>query len=210
MEALKIIDYIGEHGLAFVLSGVFIYIIIRCVNLLFTRLSTHVTNKQHDKLLEMRTEIDTEVYSIIREFITAHSGTRVQVIEFTNSVTSVAYLPFRYMTCTYEIVSYGSKPEAKRIDKLSTSLFSPLLSKLSKEGMILLDEEIAYELSGAVHDIFEGMGSKYELMHILKTQKNKSIGFVVLCKEDDVTHQDTSDIKTLASQLSALLGVLDN
>lgn len=210
MQALNVVDYIAEHGLAFVLSGVFIYIIIRCVNLVFDKLSTSRNNKKHDKLLEMRTEIDTEVYALISEFITAHKGTRVQVIEFTNSVTSVAYLPFRYMSCTYEVVSYGRSPEARRIDKLSTSLFSPFLTILSKNDTVMLDDKIADEMSGAVHDIFKGMGSNYQLCSILKSQKTKSIGFVCFCKEDAVTDKDKADIKTLASQLSVLLGVLDN
>lgn len=210
MQPLNLVDAIAEHGLAFVLSGVFLYIIIRSVNLVFDKLSTSKSNKLHDKLLAMRTEIDIEVYSLISEFLTAHRGTRVQVIEFTNSVTSVAYLPFRYMSCTYEVVSYGKSPEARRIDKLSTSLFSPFLSLLSKNGTFVLDDNIADELSGAVHDIFSSMGSKYQLCSILKSQKTKSIGFVCFCKEDEVTDADTSDIKTLASQLSALLGVLDN
>lgn len=210
MQALNVIDYISEHGLAFVISGIFLYIIIRAVNLVFDKLSTSKNNKRHDKLLAMRTEIDIEVYSLIREFLTAHKGTRVQVIEFTNSVTSVAYLPFRYMSCTYEVVSYGKSPEARRIDKLSTSLFSPFLALLSKNETFMLDDGTADELSGAVHDIFASMGSKYQLCSILKSQKIKSIGFVCFCKEDEISGTDIMDIKILASQLSALLGVLDN
>lgn len=81
MQALDVIDYIAEHGLAFVISGIFLYIIIRAVNLVFDKLSTSKNNKRHDKLLAMRIEIDIEVYSLIREFLTAHKGTRVQVID---------------------------------------------------------------------------------------------------------------------------------
>jgi len=209
MSILEILKALSEYGVTLVICAVFFYVIIRLLNLGFDKLGKTVSNKQHDKLLAMRAEIDVEVYDLINNFITSHRGTRIQVMEFTNSVISVAYLPFKYMSCTYEVVAYGGKPEARRIDKLSTSLFSPFLSKLSKKGSLVLDNESAEELSGAVHDIFEGLGSKYQLCAVLRSPKGKSIGFVSFAKELDVTQQDQTDIKTLASQLSALLGVLD-
>lgn len=201
--------YIEELGIAVVLAGIFIYIVVRLANIGISYLSTKVKNKKHDKLLDLREGIDTKVYSKISQYLTNHHGTRVQVIEFTNSVMSVAYLPFRYMSCTYEVVSYGFKPEAKIIDKLSTSLFSPFLMKLSKESVIILDDDSADELSGSVHDIFTQIGSKYELCAILRTNKAKNIGFICFCKETEFSSRDKQDIKTLASELSALLGVLD-
>ena len=210
MSFLEVLEAISDYSLSIILSGIVIYVVIRFINLGFTKLEKGMGNKKHDKLLAMRSEIDVEVHSIISEFLTLHKGTRIQVIEFTNSVTSVAYLPFKYMSCTYEVISYGAKPEAKRIDKLSTSLFGPFLSQLSKEGTMVLDEATCHRLSGSVEDIFTQMGSAHQLCAILRTQKTKSIGFVCLCKEDEVTLRDQSDIKMLASQLSALLGVLDN
>lgn len=209
MSILDIFKAISDYGITLILAGLLIYILIKLVNLGFNYLTKKLNVRKHDKLLEMRAEIDVDVHELINEFITAHRGTRVQVVEFTNSVTSVAYLPFKYMSCTYEVISYGSKPEAKRIDKLSTSLFSPLLVKLSKEGVVSIDNNKAWDLSGAVHDIFEGMGSKYQLLSILRSQKTKSIGFVALCKEDEITQYDISGIETLSAKLSALLGVLD-
>lgn len=209
MTLPQTIEQIAQNGLSFVISGVFIYIIVRFVNMGFDKMAKSVNIKEHDKLLAMRGEIDVEVHELISKFLSTHHGTRIQVVEFTNSVMSVAYLPFKYMSCTYEVVSYGNRPEAKRIDKLSTSLFSPFLVELSREAALTLDNQFAQDLSGAVHDIFEGLGSKYQLCAILKSQKDKAIGFVSLGKETDVSTGDVEDIKILASQLSALLGVLD-
>lgn len=209
MSVIELIQQISEYGVTLVICAIFLYVCIRFINIGFDKLTKTVSNKQHDKLLAMRTEIDEEVYGLINNFMTSHKGTRIQVMEFTNSVMSVAYLPFKYMSCTYEVVCYGYRPEAKRIDKLSTSLFSPFLSKLSKRSCIVLDHDTCLEMSGAVHDIFEGLGSKYQLCSILRSQKGKSIGFVSFAKEHEVTQQDIADIKTLSSQLAALLGVLD-
>ena len=209
MSILETLEAIAEYGLSFVISGVFLYIIIRLINIGFQKLEETMKSRKHDQLLEKRSEIDIEVYEIINEFITSHKGLRVQVVGFTNSVTSVAYLPFKYMSCTYEVVSYGNKPQAKIIDKLSTSLFTPLLSVLSRQSCITLDYETASNLSGAVHDVFESIGGTYQLCHILRSQKTKAIGFVCFCKSAEVTEKDKIDIKVLASQLSALLGVTD-
>lgn len=210
MSILEIVESISEYGITLLITGIFLYVVIRFINIGFNKLEKGMSNMKHDKALAMRGEIDIEVHALINEFLTLHKGTRIQVIEFTNSVTSVAYLPFKYMSCTYEVVSYGVKPEAKRIDKLSTSLFTPFLSQLSKEGTMTLDEPTCSALSGSVEDIFNAIGSKYQLCAILRTHKNKSIGFVCLCKEEDITLRDQTDIKMLASQLSVLLGVLDN
>lgn len=206
---INTVDAIGEHGLAFALSALVIYILVRGVNIMFTYLTTHVKNAKHDKHLQIREEVDQKVTEKIKDYLMNHSGSRVQVIEFTNSVTSVAYLPFRYMTCTYEVFEYGQKREAQTVDKLSTSLFSPFLSKLSKDGLVVLDDETAEDFSGSVHDIFAQIGSRYELCAIMKTGREKSIGFVCFCKEKEISTRDKQDIKTLATELSALLGVLD-
>ena len=210
MQILEVFEAISEYGLSLMLSGIVIYVVIKSVNLGFDYLQNRAKNRNHDKLLAMRAEIDIEVYELISDFLTLHKGTRVMVMEFTNSVTSVAYLPFKYMSCTYEVLSYGSTPEAKRVDKLSTSLFSPFLTQLSKEEVMKLDDNVSRSLAGSVHDMFTQLGSEYQLCAILKTQKTKSIGFVCLCKENEVTVKDEVDIKVLSSQLSALLGVLDN
>lgn len=210
MQILEVLEAISEYGLSLMLSGIVIYVVIKSVNLVFDHLQNKVKNKTHDKLLAMRAEIDMEVYELINEFLTFHKGTRVMVIEFTNSVTSVAYLPFKYMSCTYEVLPYGKSPEAKKIDKLSTSLFSPFLSQLSKDDIMKLDDNVSRSLAGSVYDMFNQLGSQYQLCAILKTQKTKSIGFVCLCKEEEITVRDEADIRILASQLSALLGVLDD
>ena len=209
MSIIEIITSITDHGLSFVISGIFLYVVIKFINLGFSRFTKSLNNKQHDKLLAMRAEIDEEANTLIHDFLVSHHGTRVQIVEFTNSVMSVAYLPFKYMSCTYEVIAYGNKPEAKRIDKLSTSLFSPFIAKMSRHITLLLNDDEAASLSGAVHDVFEGLGSKHQLCAILRTQKDKAIGFVTLGTERDIEDQDITDIKILASQLSALLGVLD-
>lgn len=210
MSILTALEYISQYGVPLVISALVLYVAMRFINLQFDKAAMSIKNKQHDKLLQIRQEVDQQVYELINDFLSDHRGSRVQVIEFSNSVTSVAYLPFRFMSCTYEVTSYGTRPEAKTIDKLSTSLFTPFLSEMSKKGTIVLDEEKAEELSGSVHDLYERLGSPLQVCAILRSEKNKSIGYVSLCvDEPNNVDNDLRDIKILASQISALLGVVD-
>ena len=210
MSIIELIKVIADNGISLVICGIFLYVVIKFINFGFDWLRAASKNKKHDKLLELRAQVDQDVYEHISKFLTDHKGKRLVVAEFTNTVTSVAYLPFKYMAGTYEVTAYGTSPKCTSIDKLSTSLFSQFLTQLSKREVIVGDLEVARSFSGTVHDLFERYECKYQLCAILKTPSNKSIGFIAFGTEHEVTEQDQADIKILASQLSALLGVLDS
>lgn len=209
MHFIDIAKSISEYGISLVLSAICIYVIIKLLKIQFDKLAEANKRKAHDNALALRGEIDEKVYELLNEFIQQHHGLRLHVIEFTNSVTSVAYLPFKYMSCTYEVVSYGTKPEARCIDKLSTSLFSPFLSKLGRSSHLILDGENTHGISGVMHDLYEQIGGRYMLSVMLKSSKDKCIGYVAFYKDNAVNNDDIEDLISVGSKLSTLLGILD-
>lgn len=209
MGFVNIVKAIGEYGLSLILSAIVIYVIIKLLRIWFDKLAENSKRKAHDNALALRSEVDEKVYELLNDFIQDHHGLRLHVIEFTNSVTSVAYLPFKYMSCTYEVVSYGNKPEARCIDKLSTSLFSPFLSKLGKTSHLILDGESEQGILGVMHDLYEQIGGRYMLGVMLKSTKDKCIGYVAFYKDTQVEDSDIEDLIVTGSKLSTLLGVLD-
>lgn len=209
MQILETIKAIGDYGLSFILSAIVIYVIVKLLKIQFDKLQVASKRKEHDNALALRGEIDEKVYEVLNHFIEEHKGLRLQVIEFTNTVTSVAYLPFKYMSCTYEVVSYGTRPEARCIDKLSTSLFTPFLSLLGKKDYVMLDQDSAEQLSGVVHDLFKQVGGDHMISVMMKSDKDKCIGFVSFFKDKPINKQDTADLILVGSKLSTLLGVLD-
>lgn len=209
MSFLELVRQVGDYGLSLILSAVVVYVVIKLIQIQFDKMKVASNRKEHDQALALRGEVDEKVYDVLNSFIETHHGLRLQVVEFTNTVTSVAYLPFKYMSCTYEVVSYGNKPEARCIDKLSTSLFSPFLSKLGKEEYLILNPKTAEELSGVVHDLYEQIGGENILCVMLKSEKEKCIGYVSLFKDKPVEDKDVDDLLLIGSKLSALLGVLD-
>ena len=209
MGFVEVVKAIGEYGLSLMLSAIVVYVIIKLLKIWFYKLAETNKRKAHDNALALRSEIDEQVYEVLDDFIRGHHGMRVHVVEFTNSVTSVAYLPFKYMSCTYEVITYGTKPEARCIDKLSTSLFSPFLSKLGKNAYLILDGETIQETSGVLHDLYQQIGGRFMLSVMLKSSRDKCIGYVAFYKDKEVEDKDIEDLIEVGSKLSALLGVLD-
>ena len=209
MNVAEIAKLIGDYGLAVILSAIFIYIAIRAINLGFDYVQERLGYKRHDDMLEMRNEIDEEVDKELNTFFVEHSGNRLQLIEFTNSVMSVAYLPFKFMQCTHEVFQYGDRSEAKNVDKLSTSLFSQFLSELGKNDYLVLHKEDGLKY-GAIHELFESIGMDTIICVMLKTHKDKAVGFIAFEPSDDeISEELTEDITSLSKKLSALLGVMD-
>lgn len=209
MEVVEVIKAISDYGLSLVLSAIVIYVVIKLLKIQFDKMQAASKRKEHDNALALRSEIDESVYEVLNHFMEDHKGLRLQVIEFTNTVTSVAYLPFKYMSCTYEVVSYGNKPEARCIDKLSTSLFTPFLSELSRKDHIMLDYDSAEHLSGVVHDLFKQIGGDHMISVMMKSDKDKCIGYVSFFKDKPIQESDITDLIVIGSKLSTLLGVLD-
>lgn len=201
---------ISELGILVILGAVFIYAAIKALNLLFEFIGSRIRDKQHDRLLEERTTIDKKVQQLIEVFLEAHHGGRIQVIEFSNSVMSVAYLPFRYMSCTYECYAIGRRAEASRIDHLSTSLFTAFFGKLyDVDYAIFTADDGPMLLGGAMHEILVDCKETKELCTLMTSHTGKNIGFIAFYKDGEFVQDDVEDVQVLAEQISALLGVAD-
>ena len=139
MEINEWIKAISEVGVLICIAGIFLYTAIRVINIFLDNLSGKLKSKKHDNLIDLRTKLSEEIQKLIDNFLNQQNGDKVQVIEFSNSVTSVAYLPFRYMTCTYEVYRLGVPPTRQRIDRLSTSLFTPFFQILRTQSWCKMD-----------------------------------------------------------------------
>lgn len=205
-----IVSTIGDVGVLVVIAAIFLYTAIRLINLFIKYVETKVKDRKHDKLLDLRGSINRKIYSLLDQFIDDTDGARVQVLEFSNSVTSVAYLPFKFMSCTYEVCSMGSSSLGSRIDKLSTSLFTPFFTHLYQEPYCIVDINKPLRVyGGAIYDAMSISGESKSLCAILKTASGKSLGIVMLKQEDDFTDYQKDSIQVLADKLSALLGIMD-
>lgn len=217
MDALSIKEWITmltDVGVTICIVAIFLYVIIKLINIGFVKLNNSVSRKKHDYLIEVRSQVGEEVQILIEEFLTNHQGNSVRVIEFSNSVTSVAYLPFRYMTCTYEVCELGEPSRGSKIDRVSTSLFTSFFRELQKYGTTIFkldsDDSSYKRMGGAMYDLMTDLKDYQSLCSILSTVKGKPIGYVAMQTTNQISKEDINDIKILARQLSALLCVVDN
>lgn len=210
MNVNETITKVAELGVLVCIAGIFLYTAIRVINIFLDGLSRKIKNKRHDQLLDLRSKLSIQIQSLIDVFLSDRSGDRVQVIEFSNSVVSVAYLPFKYMTCTYEVYKLGVPSTKQRIDRLSTSLFTPFFQALHPQGWCKFDTGKPEQIQcGAMRDIMIANGDTHSLYALIKTPRGKSIGYVSLKRETDFNEEDIDAILTLADQLAVLLGAVD-
>lgn len=210
MTIPEITKAIAEWGIMLIICAVFLYTVIRIINIYLESLDYRLKNKKHDQLIDVRMSISNKVQSLIDEFLESHNSDRLHVIEFSNSVMSVAYLPFKYMSCTYEVYRIGRNATAKNIDHVSTSLFPQFFEKLySSDYMILDANKHDPKIGNAIYDILAAGGEAHGLYAILRTARGKALGYVCVRNESGFTDADIEDIQVLASKLSALLGIAD-
>ena len=221
-EGLKtFVQFIVDYGVMVLISAIFLYIVIRVVNIFLKHLENRLdkskeektekdAHEEHDKLINMRTEIGMKIQSIIEEYLVACGGSRVHVIEFSNSIVSVAYLPFRYMTCTYEVYRFDKSATGHKIDRMSTSLFTPFFAELHNKPYCIFDINDKKTLvGGAMCDLMRAQNEHQALCVSMKSHKGKALGYVEMMKEEKFTEEDIKGIQDISAQISTLLSVVD-
>ena len=204
------LELISNFGALVILAGISVYLVIRVINIFLGKFEHTNKIKNHDKAIETRNKISEQVQDIIHQFLEDCNGDRVHVIEFSNSIMSVAYLPFRYMNCTYEVYRFGKSPIGHRIDRLSTSLFTSFFRQMEDTLWCVYSvDKKQPSMGGAMYDIMKEEGSKNALCCKLISEKGKFIGYVALYKDEEFTDTDILSIQSASKQVSILLSVLD-
>lgn len=209
-NVIDIAKAISEFGVLIIIAAVVIYALIKLINFIFKWLDNKLGNKSHDELIEVRREISKQIQGDISEFLNKHSANRVHVVEFSNTVSSVAYLPFKYMNCTYEVYKLGKHSTASNIDKLPTSLFVEFFTAMYDNGHVILDiEEPDMTLGGTVYDLMAAESARHIVCTLMKTHRGKAIGYVAFERDDEFTKEDLADLTDLSDRIGALLSVSD-
>lgn len=205
------IKLITDYGVLVVIAAIVLYGITKLLNLLIKALESKLALRKHDRLAEIRTDVSREIQSLIDEFIAEHDGLRVQVVEFSNSVISVAYLPFKYMSCTYEVCGLSMKSVGKEVDKISTFLFTPFFEYLYMHNTAVVNCSDRSKLLGsAIYDLLEQYDIKYSICSLL-THRGKGVGFVLFQVTDSnqIDSSTKAAIADLSDRISGLLGIVD-
>ena len=208
MEFENIVKLIAEYGVMIMICGIFLYAAIQLIVIFINWLKKKTLRNAHDESIDTRFSIGNEIHKLIANTLTQMEAERVQVVEFSNSVMSVAYLPFRYMTCTYEVYDLDREPIGYKLDKISTSLFSPFFAKLQDNKIYMFtlseDQELSERSLCNLMDV-----DRWTACVPLRTVKGKLIGFVQVTRFKEFSKSEQMDIQILGAKLVELLSVLD-
>lgn len=210
VEIGAILKLLTDYGVTIFVVGIFFYIVIKFINLGFAKYRIRHSNIRHDELIDIRYNIGKNIQALIEDYLAESGGNRVHVIEFSNSVTSVAYLPFRYMTCTYEVIRIGKSATGHKIDRISTSLFTPFFEALQSHEYCIFDiNDKSTIVGGAMCDLMRSQDEHHALCSMMQTPRGKFIGYVYLTKDEEFTGKDIDGMISLSDQICALLSVVD-
>lgn len=212
----EFLEYASTNGLALLISVLFIYICYRIVQLIFDspkllgKFAKKKHSQEHREAQQHREKVNQIVYTSIKEFIENHDGSRCLIIEFSNTVQSVVYMPFRYMTATLEAHTYDVPSAASRIQKIPTSLLTPFLMMLDEvPHLIMTKDNSAYKVCGAMQDLFNSIGDPQVCFKMLRSYKGTNFGIAVFCKPDGFNDEDLVEFDALGNSISGYLGARD-
>lgn len=205
-----VIQLLSDYGASIVIVGVFLYTVIRLINMGLGYLDKTLGNRKHDKDLNLRQQVGVEVSEVLHKLRADCDADRVQVIEFSNSVMSVAFLPFRYMTCTYEVYRFGKTGLGHRIDHISTSLFATFFESMERSEVTAFSLDTKEPMmGGAMYDIMKEDGNKRALCCKMMSDKDKFIGYICVLKDEPFTSNDSEALQFASTRVTSLLSILD-
>lgn len=203
-----IIKIIGDYGVMIIISGIFIYAVVKVINLAIDWAKSKMNKTSHEDNIKKRVDVGEQIHKLIAQQLRQLDLERIQVIEFSNSVVSVAYLPFRYMTCTYEVYDLDRSPTGYKLDRISTSLFSPFFTKLQENPIYLF--EVSDELDPSARSLSALMDAdRYVACIALRTAKGKMIGYIQATQGLPFTDESQLELRLVSAQVAELLGVMD-
>ena len=205
------VKLLTDYGIMLVLSGIVLYIMMKIVNINLARYEQYVNRNKHDKALDLKFSIDQQVYDCISQLLESSEIDRVLVIGFSNSVQSVAYLPYKYMECNYEVHNIDKTDVGHKIKQLNTSLFSRFFTILHNNDYCIFDINRDSYMGGAMQELMQAQNEHHALCILLKTSKGKPIGYLQLTSDSNrnFSNNTIDNALTTAQKVSALLSVMD-
>lgn len=204
----NIIKLIGDYGVMIIISGIFLYAAIKLINLFIEWCKRKLVKETHEETINKRVNVGEQIHKLIAQQLRQLELERIQVIEFSNSVVSVAYLPFRYMTCTYEVYDLDRNPTGYKLDRISTSLFAPFFTKLQENPIYLFENTT--DVDPTAKSLCMLMDAdRYVGCIALRTAKGKMIGYIQATQGIPFTEEAQLELRLLGAQVAELLGVMD-
>jgi hypothetical protein len=208
-----ILNYLEAHTVSLVITAIVIFFSIRFGNLGFEYVASKLKEKKHGELIDIRTNVNKTINSLIDRAMLRTNACRAYVLEFHNGITALGGLPFLKMSCTYEFVNEGVKSAQYTRDNIPLSLHSSMVDGIIENDFIVLDpENRSEEHSHLVYEMLvEQQTLKSVRVKIMNSYKQVIGCFGVdYCREYRLpeTDEDLEKIKSVLKETAMKIGVL--
>ena len=185
MDLQTILSMLMSNGgitVQIVVLSIVIYSLGQFLQIFFNRLKRKLETHHNIKGSTKRINIDKSMQSLLDLTILRIDCIRISVIEFHNSNKNIAFVPFDYMTCMYEIYLPGLSPMAQLCKSVPTSLYHSLFNCLRRDPLLIIDVDDQQEnIQRAVYDMIIARGAKKSLyVPILSTFNRLPIGCIAI------------------------------
>ena len=191
-----------------------IIISLKFIDLAFGRMEKNFDKRERIKGILKRENANEHIQDILNTALATLGGDRLQVIEFTNTVKTVASLPFKYMSVTYESYALGKQPAADTIKNELTTLHSTFLSRLYINSFFALNiSRPDDKITPATYSLMGKRFASQSLYVTITDRKSKEmIGLLSydISSRDGFSEVVITTLRKLAAQLSVYLTLWDD
>jgi len=166
---------------------------------------------EREKAGRKREHANKVIQDLLNVTLASLGGDRLQVIEFTNSIETIACLPFKYMTCSYESMALGKAPAADTIRDELTTLYSDFLTQVRLKSFVVLNSEKRSEkFTPAIYHLIGKRVANQSLYIGIEDKKTKEPLGLLSYDISNLTgfcDKDITTLRGLAAQLSVYLTI---
>ena len=138
------IEMIVKYGTPLVITAIVLYGAFNLMNIGIAKLESTCLPAEreaanHDRLLEVRKNIDRSINIALERVLMRTNADRAFVFEFHNGGANLGGLPFIKMSNTYEVVDTGIAPQRQNLGQVSLSMLSGFVSEISTKPYLTIN-----------------------------------------------------------------------
>ena len=181
------------------------------IGAVFSVLYKKFNRKERLKRIYEHKNVEKLTQNVLDLALASLDADRLQIVEYTNTIETVALVPKKYMSCTYEAYKEGKSPAGNTIRNEFTSHYVNFLTKLRLEHCIALNvhNQVA-EFSKNIYSLMDlrwATQSLYAL--ILDSRTQQALGFVSYDKSGfgGFSAKEVNELKKLSNELAVHLSL---
>ena len=216
-DKLRWTDYVlgqalsSGFGYIFIATFTGITFLFIVIGLSFSFLYRKFNRKERLKRIYENKNVEQLTQNVLDLARAGLNAERLQIVEYTNTIETVAFVPKKFMSCTYESYADGKLPACNTIKNEFTSHYVKFLTKLRLEHCLVLNlHDQQPEYSKNIYDLMDSRNASVSLyVLILDKKTQQALGFVSYDKHgfSEFSAKEAKEMQKLAEELAVHLNL---